>query len=76
MERVLEKDRRGKAVTRKIIAVLLALGGLLALRPSAEAKDRGSCATHIAPICHLGEAPICLCETASDFSCRWQCVRR
>ena len=62
---------------RKVIAALLALGGLLALQPSAEARDRGSCATHIKPICGLGEGvPICLCREASDFSCRWQCVRR
>jgi len=62
---------------RSMIAALLALGALLALLPStAKAKDRGSCATHMAPICHLNQSPFCLCSEASDFSCAWQCFRK
>lgn len=60
---------------RSLLAVVIGVAGLVALLPSAEAKDRGSCARHIAPVCHLGESAVCLRSNASDFSCAWQCVR-
>lgn len=43
-----------------------------ALSPAAaEAVDHCS---HIAPICHVGQEPICVCTTPSLFSCGWMCV--
>ncbi|MEO8903100.1 MAG: hypothetical protein ABI488_13580 [Polyangiaceae bacterium] len=57
-------------MVRRLVAPANALASVLVLLPSANAKDRANCATtHIAPICHLGAAPICLCITASDSSC-------
>ena len=52
--------------------ILLALSAWLALS-EAKATEAPRCA-HLAPICHLGAVPLCLCDAAWRSSCEWHCV--
>ena len=56
-------------MSRLLAAVVAFALGLLALVPAATAdKAPGSCATHIATICHLGAKAACRCVRSSIFS--------
>ncbi len=64
-------------MARKLVAVVF--GALLlqfaGFANAADSKDHDKQCRALAPICHLGERPMCLCSSASMFSCGWQCVR-
>lgn len=59
-------------VARSLVATLAALTFAALSPPPAEAAGR---CYHLAPVCHVGERALCLCSSASDFSCAWSCGR-
>lgn len=59
--------------TRHTIAVTLLCVGVILLSAMGHAAEPSRCA-HVAPICHVTQSPVCLCDNAWRSSCAWHCV--
>jgi hypothetical protein len=54
--------------------VLLAVALVVALGALAAAGGPDGYCMVLRPICHIGQAPMCVCATRSITSCAWVCV--